>query len=413
MTECPVEMSNLTSLPFSMTSELSVTESTTQLSLGVIHAVYPPILILVGVTCNIFIILVMRTKQFCRQSTAVFMTTGAVNDALSLLISMTTHWLHVSFDGIYYQNEVKDICRFLDFYGWGNCDYGILITSTMTVDRALAMTFPLKVKTKSVKRARVTVVILLLIVVAKEFHFLIGSHMVPESRKERLCDVYPETDSYKFFWKEVWPWLHLAYLSLCFITIICSNIVLVIQIIKSSKFEESIRKDSNSFDHSKGKEHNKTSYVKRTRKQLHTIAPMLIGESILMLVLTFPFSVQLSVSEYNPEFYRAPGMALLFSVTFYMLYTNKCVTFFVYLVTGSKFRESLKQVFWRCLKGKGGVRRNRFNTFSQWYKKRQGGYSRQGEKDPAGSPWTTESGSKDPETPNPRLHHGNFVSTHL
>lgn len=396
-----------------MTSDLSVTESTTQLSRDVIDAVYPPILILVGVTCNILIILVMRTKQFCRQSTAVFMTTGAVNDALSLLISMTTHWLHVNFDGIYYQNEVKDICRFLDFYGWGNCDFGILITSTMTVDRALAMTFPLKVKTKSVKRARVSVVILLLIVVAKEFHFLIGSNMVQETRKERLCDVYPGTESYKYFWKEVWPWLHLAYLSLCFITIIVSNIVLVIQIIKSSKFEESIRKDSNSFDRSHGKDHNKTSYVKRTRKQLHTIAPMLIGESVVMLILTFPFSVQLSVSEYNPEFYRAPEMSLLFSVTFYLLYTNKCVTFFVYLVTGSKFRESLKQVFWRCIKGKRGVRRNRFDNLSQWYKKRQGSYSRQGVLENAESPWNTESASKDTVTSNSHSHHGNFVSTHL
>ncbi|XP_062598831.1 C-C chemokine receptor type 3-like [Saccostrea cucullata] len=359
-------MMNATTVPFSAaaTSEVSATETKTQRSGDVINAVYPPILIFVGVTCNVLIILVMRTKQFCRQSTSVFMTTSAVNDALSLVISMTTHWLYVSFDGIYYRNDVKGICKFLDFYGWGNCDFGILITSMMTVDRALAMKFPLRFKTKSITRARIVVLVTVMIVVAKEFHFLIGSNMVPESRKERLCDVFPETESYKFFWKQVWPWLHLVYLSVCFIIIIGSNSVLLLQILKSSNFQKIFKKTSKN---SKLLDQNKFNYSTRMRKQLHTIAPMLIGESLVLLLLTFPFSVQLSISGYNPEFYSSPDMSLLFSVTFYMLYTNKCVTFFVYLVTGGKFRKSLKQIFRRWFKGKNSVRKSQFNNFSKWY----------------------------------------------
>lgn len=409
-------MSNSTHLPtIAMTSDLSVTESTTESPPHVIDVVYPPILIAVGVTCNVLIILVMRTKQFCRQSTSVFMTTGAINDALGLVVSMTTHWLHVSFDRIYYRHDVSNICKFLDFYGWGNCDFGILITSTMTVDRALAMTFPLKVKTKSVKRARITVLVLTLIVVAKEFHFLIGSKMVPESRKERLCDVFPATDSYKFFWKDVWPWFHLSYLSVCFITIISSNIVLVFQIFKSIKFEKTINRVTEN-NNSKGKEACKINHTSRTRNHLHAIAPMLIGESAVMLVLTFPFSVHLAISEYNPEFYRQLDTSLVFSVTFYMLYTNKCVTFFVYLVTGSKFRESLCQVFWRCWKGKDGIRRNRFDTLSQWYLRRNSNISSGGRRKSSpqnGRAWATDSTSCETMTSESQTEPNYIISTHM
>jgi hypothetical protein len=34
------------------------------------------------------------------------------------------------------------------------------------------------------------------ITIAKEFHFFIGSDMVEEDRSERLCDVYPNSETY-------------------------------------------------------------------------------------------------------------------------------------------------------------------------------------------------------------------------
>ncbi|KAK3102718.1 hypothetical protein FSP39_013401 [Pinctada imbricata] len=107
-------------------------------------------------------------------------------------------------------------------------------------------------------------------------------------------------------------------------------------------------------------------------KQWQTITPMLLGESIMLILLTFPFSIQLAISGYSQEFYHNPNHAMLFSVTFYMLYTNKCVTFFVYLATGSRFRRELRDLFLTCIRGKKAMRRQKFmksllwiNAFSQ------------------------------------------------
>ena len=332
------------------TNELSHAENTTasaaKTSLDIINAVYPPLLIVVGVTCNVFVILVMRTKYFRCQPSSVFMVSGAVNDGLSLVLSMTTHWLYVTFDGIYYKNDVKSICKFLDFYGWGNCDFGILLTTAMMVERALAIKFPFKrLSCNATKKNKIIVIILLIITIAKDFHFLIGSDMVEEGRQERLCDVFPGSASYRMFWKQVWPWLHLSFLIVCIIVIVVSNTVLVQEVWKAARIEKTLTLIISNNNRKRNK-----SFAKM-EKQWRTMTPMLIGESFVLLILTFPFTIQLSISGYNPEFYKSFEMGLLFSVTFYMLYTNKCVNFFVYLVTGQMFRKELAIVLKNCFCG--------------------------------------------------------------
>lgn len=321
-----------------------------------IDIVYPPILVLFGTMFNILIIMVMFTKHFRRQATSVYMISGAVNDALGLVVSMTTHWLYVTFDDVYVQERVPGICKFLDFYGWGNCDYGILITTAMTIDRALAITFPLRKHSarRSVRTAKIVSVILALIVTAKEFHFMFGSQMVDQTRKERLCDVVPTSATYAYFWKNVWPWLHFAFLATCFVTIIASNCVLLFFVWKSSRSGP-----SQSSILRKTKTNGKGSPVKED-KQWMTITPMLIGESLCLLMFTFPFTVQLFVSGYDSDFYSTLNRRLLFSVTFYMLYTNKCITFIVYIATGSRFRLALFDVFLVCTQGRQALRKRRF-----------------------------------------------------
>ncbi|XP_060069263.1 galanin receptor type 1-like [Ylistrum balloti] len=320
-----------------------------------VDLIYPPVLIIIGVIFNILIIVVMRTRFFHEQSTSVFMTMGATNDTLSLMVSMLSHWLYVAFPEVYSKEKAGWICKFLDFYGWGNCDLGILITTSMTIDRAFAISFPLRMTSgDNVKRAKITIGIVTLIVVAKEFHFLIGSDMVYRNQTERLCNVFTTTASYKFFWEDVWPWLHFSFLLVCFVIMTISNGILTYFVWKSS----------NDLD-TRG-----TKVVKRTSvpimshqkvdQKWRTITPMLIGESCALLFLTFPFTVQSFFSEYHPTFYQKIEPKLLFSVTFYMLYTNKCITFIIYIVTGSRFRQALKECIIICFKGRGAVRRIRF-----------------------------------------------------
>lgn len=313
---------------------------------------YPPILILVGVTCNVLVLLVMRTRYFRYQPSSVYMIGGAINDIFSLSIAMTTHWLHVTFD-VYSREKTRYICKFLDFYGWGNCDLGILITTAMTIDRALAITFPLKKKNNNTfKRAKIAMLIVIAITIAKEFHFFIGSDMVEEDRSERLCDVYPNSETYLYFWTKIWPWFHLVFLVVCFVFIFVSNMILLCSIWKSSHREILNSLEKFQFDRSSV----------RTSKQVQTITPMLIGESTVLLLLTFPFSVQLFIFGYDPTVYKSATTHFVFSLTFYMLYTNKCVNFFVYMITGHRFRLGMKELITMCCYGRKKWRQSLYQS---------------------------------------------------
>ncbi|XP_069106659.1 uncharacterized protein [Argopecten irradians] len=328
-----------------------LTLSDTQL----VDLIYPPVLIVMGVTFNILIVVVMRTRFFNEQSTSVFMTMGAANDTLGLLVSMLSHWLYVVFPQVYNKEKAGWICKFLDFYGWGNCDLGILITTSMIVDRAFAISFPLRMASgNNMKRAKITVACMTLIVVAKEFHFLIGSDMVEPDQTERLCNVVTTTATYKYFWEVVWPWLHFSFLLVCFAIMTISNTILIYFVWKSSNNLNSRDSKHNQRFTSSANLHQKVD------QKWRTITPMLIGESCALLILTFPFTVQTFFSEYDPTFYRKIPKRLLFSITFYMLYTNKCITFIIYLVTGSRFRQALKESAIICFWGKSVIRKKRF-----------------------------------------------------
>lgn len=172
------------------------------------------------------------------------------------------------------------------------------------------------------------------LVTVQAFHFLISSDIVPEGRTDRLCDVFPERQpmAYQVFYSDIWPWIHLAYVVVCGVAIMVSNCVILYFVRRSAA------------DKFKG------------GQTLRHLVPMLIGESVLLIVLTFPFSLHLALLairlKYDSTIYtdaeKAHTESFVFNMTFYMLYSNKCANFFMYCVTGSRFREGLSVVLIDC-----------------------------------------------------------------
>ncbi|XP_045163656.2 uncharacterized protein LOC123527979 [Mercenaria mercenaria] len=327
-------MTNNTEFPYHTLDEIAgipttVTDDTKKVASGFINLLVPPILITIGVTCNMMTILTMRTKYFRNVSTSVYLKAGAFNDVLALLISLSAHWLYVNFPEVYVRTDSSDLmCKFFNFYGSGNNDLGILIIAIMTAERAFVIGSPFgAVRVCSVKRAWKIMIGTIVFVILKECHFLISSDIVPAERTDRLCDVFPErrSDEYQVFYDDIWPWINLGYVLICGIAIMVSNCIILFYVRRSAgdKF-----KGGQTWRH---------------------LVPMLIGESVLVIVLTFPFSLHLALLairlKYDSTIYtdaeKAAAENLVFNMTFYMLYSNKCANFFMYCVTGSRFREGL------------------------------------------------------------------------
>ena len=342
--------------PNGNTSADNITESALDEETGLINLVVPPILVVIGNMFNILAILIMRSRYFRTLSTSVFMTACAVNDASSLLISLTSHWLSVNFPDAIIRNQYSHyMCKFFNFYGWSNCDFSIIVTMAMTADRAFAIMYPLKASSADTrKRAKIVLVIITLVVITKQFHFWFTSDMVPAGRKDRMCDVFPPTALYYYFYRQVWPWIHISFLTVCFVIIIASNCVIIRSIRKST--------GNKSFKGSfSAKSARRTDcpqrFTSRSNTKWRQTAIMLLTESFTLLLLTYPFSVHLAVTlrmtDQQTDAQTQAVNAFVFSIVFYLLYSNKCVNFCLYFSTGSRFRQAL----WEILKCNGSLKR--------------------------------------------------------
>ncbi|XP_076472544.1 uncharacterized protein LOC143301954 [Babylonia areolata] len=359
-----------------------------------INAFLPWVIILVGVVFNALIVLGMRTKSFRSLSTSVFMTVGAVNDLTSIPILLIPHWLHVNFPESISRGAGSDfLCKFFSFYGWGQADFGMMLLSAMTADRAYVILRPMTT-VDLVRRAKIVTGVCVGVVVAKEFHFWFYSVMVPLGRNDRLCDVSNSSAAYNEFYRGYWPWIDTVFVTLCFVVMVVSNCVLIRHIRRNRKggggggrelktrggtppsppgaagagagagpggvaLTLNLTRSPSTMSIHAG-----ASYSGVGRQ----VTRMLLAESLALFLLSYPFSVHLMVTSQIPDLNHHPDKAranaLAFNVVFYLLYANKCVNFLVYCRAGKKFRKAVANEVlcrFRC----GGLQFGKGRGFSE------------------------------------------------
>ncbi|CAE1168056.1 unnamed protein product [Acanthosepion pharaonis] len=157
----------------------------------IINLYVPPFLVILGTICNCLVVLVMAGHWFSSVSTSVYMISGTIADTASLLIALPAHWVYVNFpDSIQRSEHSHIMCKFFNFFGWGSSDYGIILTVAMTIDKAIAILFPIKAQANcTTKRSKRVIFILFIFIVIKESHFLFVSNIVPPGRTEQLCTI--------------------------------------------------------------------------------------------------------------------------------------------------------------------------------------------------------------------------------
>ena len=75
---------------------------------------------------------------------------------------------------------------------------------------------------------------------------------------------------------------------------------------------------------------------------------MLIADSLSLVLCTLPFGVvSLLMTKYKVLPNQAGGKHLAFTITFYLLYVNRCLNFFLYCLSGARFRSALVEIFRR------------------------------------------------------------------
>ncbi|XP_070207788.1 neuromedin U receptor homolog nmur-2-like [Littorina saxatilis] len=316
----------------------------------IVNLYLPPTLIILGVFLNSLSVLVMRSPYFRKVSTSVYLTASSVNDVMGLVLALLPHWLFVNYPYVYSRGAVTDgLCKFFNFYGFSNTDVTLIITACMTADRAYVIKFPLNVaRVNTVRRAMYVIGVSVVIVMVKNCHLWFASAMTPPDRTERMCVVTTGTVTWlSYYITQVWPWIQSVFMLLCLVLILISNIVIIINVRRSAMmhFHDGGRRNAHTADNDTPRRESGASHSAATSGRLRHMTAMLLAESVTTLLLSCPFSWYQQYSEEHPDINGDPDKVatnrLLFSVFFYMLYSNKCVNFFLYLVSGHKFRLAL------------------------------------------------------------------------
>ena len=266
---------------------------------------------------------------------SVFFITLAVADTLLLYSNCFTAWLYITFH--YSTSRLSSVvCKIHTFLIYVSGVLSAWTLVAMTAQRAVCVLFPHRANVLcSVRRSKVIVVSMALVIAAVHVHILYGLYL-ETNNGSRTCTLM---DEYKAFFREIWSWVDMCIFSLLpWLCLAVSNSLLVWKL-KTALREAEVSLGSGQTDR-----------IKDRKKTATSITITLIAVSTAFLVLTFPWSF-LSILHFvywmNGSLNALQSSRAYFytkQISFPLWYANSCINFYVYCLTGSKFRKEAKQI---------------------------------------------------------------------
>ena len=199
----------------------------------------------------------------------------------------------------------------------------------MTFDRFYSIIKPHKA---TVTRAKITTICILILSISYNIPHLFTSS---DFGRQCMSHVNAATDIYVTVY--FWSWICLAFV-VPFILLLSMNSV-IIHTLRKRSFNTLISKN-----HGPDQSSNESNKAKQSEKQIYT---MLLLVSFTFLVLYTPVNVLVLYINFftgsTPSFFA--GQHLFFHVSEKLFYTSHGINFFLYVLSGQKFRADLVKLF--------------------------------------------------------------------
>ncbi|XP_025105716.1 uncharacterized protein LOC112571120 [Pomacea canaliculata] len=292
-----------------------------------------PVIMVLGTFGNIMILLIQRREYSSSHSSmSILFTCLAISDLTSLWFDPLFWWLEALDVFIYYSFLWK--IRMFVIYLTGHTSASILVT--MTTQKAVSILWPHRVKVMFTARIAKNLMCGGLV-----FFLLINSHLLygvtvilPTNTSTPRCfDMYVSSEYAEFF-NNVWGWVDTFFSSLVpVLLLLVANSVLI------RKVGQSLQEARKRF--STGNADRLRSREKKTSSMTVT----LIATSVTFLLLTSPYSVYFVFRERlfagaDKDTDIADANDLAFAVLHLLWIGNNSVTFYLYCLTGAKYREN-------------------------------------------------------------------------
>ena len=298
-----------------------------------------PVLIPLGLLGNTLSFSVMVKPNNRKMSTCIYMAGISINDNIMMFKSLH-NWL-VSAVKVHSFKPLE--CRFASFwalFGLQNSTFQVL---AMTIDKYVAIRWPHKAATYSTpRRAKVITIGLFTGLVIYNIPHLFLARLIGDQ-----CFGY----SAEGIFTKVYSWLNFALNAIIpFTLLIYMNCTIVKTVGESRKMFEIGDKNADvnqrhkrySQGINKGME-NRRKTMKSTENQLTV---MLLLVTTLFLILLIPTYVRfIFMTFFEPDTPDKYSLAmLLYQISHKLYHTNNGINFFLYFMSGRKFRNELREI---------------------------------------------------------------------
>ncbi|CAH1797157.1 unnamed protein product [Owenia fusiformis] len=294
-----------------------------------------PTIICIGLIGNILTITVLCATRMRKTTSSLYLTILAISDCMVLICGLGRRWVSYQW-GKDIRNQHELACKIHMFLTYTFIDFSAWLLAAVTVDRVITVYMPLHARRISTKKNAAIAIIVTFVVlmgINAQILFTHGNRTIPWNGG---FYTYPCTynDGNVFFHNIVWKWIDGAVSSyLPFFILIISNIVIAIQLLRSAEMRK------------------KTMNVsKQSGDSTASLSIMLITISMVFLVLTGPVVVYLITwDQWHEDKSHAniSKLRLVWACLNMLLYSNYCVNFFMYCLSGKRFRSEMMILF-RC-----------------------------------------------------------------
>ena len=302
-----------------------------QFKIGVaIHDYYFPFMVIIGIVGNILSFLVMIKPRNIHISTCVYMASLSVSDTIMIIYQGYSIWILPTFK---LHPFVSIHCLWNMFAGFGLSMIGSLIIVAMTFDKFFAIRFPHKSASfKTLRRAKIVVSIIVLFSIIFNLPQFYVAMLI-----DGICIPYARQD----IWNQIFMFISFVFNAVgIFGALIIMNGFIISAVLDRRKLIKRMGDDDKPS----------SSEAKHQRSTERQITIMLLLVSFLYLILIGPgfihFLYWLVVPPERDPFTYA-NFTLSYNICQKLFFTNNSINFFLYCISGPKFRNDLLSLF-RC-----------------------------------------------------------------
>ena len=295
------------------------------------------IIFILGTVGNLLSFAVMVQRNMRASSTAFYMASLALADTVVLLVGCLRRWVVEMFE-VDLLNESPAACYIVNFLQYWSFDVAVWILVIMTMDRVVVVTSPLKAQVYATRRrAAIALIIVLTACAGINLHFFFTTEY-----SDNVCTAKKK---HLEFFNSIWSWIDATvYSFLPFVLLLVMNVVIIVFMGQADRRKRNM---TNQFK------------IKRSEEQRNTINSrkltiMLLSITCAFIILTAPSMVINILREKGQPYFNLDNpkdMAkyiLTRQVSRILLYLNHSINFFLYCITGSKFRRELSAML-QCL----------------------------------------------------------------